>query len=377
MLDTAELRRYARHLTIPEFGRTGQERLKASSVLCVGAGGLGSPVLMHLAAAGVGRIGIVDADVVDVSNLQRQLLYGSLSVGRRKAEAAAERLHDLNPHVKIECHETRFTRENAERLLAGYDVLIDGADNFPTRYLCNDVAVRAGKPNVHGAVQRFEGQVSVFAPHLGGPCYRCLFPQPPAPGTVPSCAEAGVLGVMPGIIGLLQAAEAIKLIAGIGQPLVGRLLHVDALGMRFREIKLRRDPDCILCGVRPSLDELPDYDSFCGTICEAADPVTGIDVREFDALRRSGRPYFLLDVREADELEICRFPESKHIPLAELPERLGEIDPSTTLVVHCKSGGRSARAVAFLRQRGFPQARNLTGGINEWSREIDSEVALY
>ena len=310
-------------------------------------------------------------------NLQRQLLYGSSSVGRRKAEAAADRLHDLNPHVRVERHETRFTRDNAEHLLAEYDVLIDGADNFPTRYLCNDVAVRAAKPNVHGAVQRFEGQVSVFAPHLGGPCYRCLFPQPPAPGTVPSCAEAGVLGVMPGIIGLLQSAEAIKLLAGIGQPLVGRLLHVEALGMRFREIKLRRDPDCVLCGDSPSLDDLPDYEDFCGTICQAADPATEMDVHEFDALRRSGRPYVLLDVREPDELTICRFPESKHIPLAWLPERLEELDPSGVLVVHCKSGGRSARAVELLRKRGFEKARNLTGGINEWSREIDPEMPSY
>jgi adenylyltransferase/sulfurtransferase len=256
-------------------------------------------------------------------------------------------------------------------------LLIDGADNFPTRYLCNDAAVRAGKSNVHGAVQRFEGQVSVFAPHLGGPCYRCLFPQPPAPGTVPSCAEAGVLGVMPGIIGLLQAAEAIKLLAGIGQPLVGRLLHVEALGMRFREIRLRRDPDCILCGDRPTLNELPDYESFCGTLCQGANPAFEIPVREFDSLRRSGRPYFLLDVREDDELTISRFPESKHIPLGELATRANELDPNVELVVHCRSGGRSARAVEFLRQRGFEHARNLAGGINEWAREVDPAMPIY
>jgi sulfur-carrier protein adenylyltransferase/sulfurtransferase len=377
MLSAAEYRRYARHLSIPEFGREGQERLKAARILCVGAGGLGSPVLMHLAAAGVGRLGIVDADCVDESNLQRQLLFGTADVGRKKVEAAAARLGDLNPHIEIIAHEARFTRDNAEELLADYDVLIDGTDNFPTRYLCNDAAVRAGKPNVHGAVQRFEGQVSVFAPHLGGPCYRCLFPQPPAPGTVPSCAEAGVLGVLPGFIGLLQATEALKLVAGLGQPLIGRLLHIDALTMRFREIKLRRDPDCALCGESPTLTELPDYEAFCGATCQSGATDYDMTVQEFDALRRSGEPHLLIDVREPDELHICRFPESKNIPLGELPERLGEIDSGSRIIVHCHTGGRSARAVTFLRQRGFSRAENLAGGIAAWSKEIDPRVPTY
>jgi molybdopterin/thiamine biosynthesis adenylyltransferase/rhodanese-related sulfurtransferase len=377
MLSAAEYRRYARHLTIPEFGREGQERLKAARILCVGAGGLGSPVLMHLAAAGIGRLGIVDADTVDESNLQRQLLFGTSDVGRKKVEAAAARLRDLNPHINIVAHEARFTRDNAKELIDDYDVLIDGTDNFQTRYLCNDAAVMAGKPNVHGAVQRFEGQVSVFAPHLGGPCYRCLFPQPPPHGTVPSCAEAGVLGVLPGFIGLLQATEALKLVTGLGQPLIGRLLHVDALTMRFREIKLRRDPDCALCGDSPTLTALPDYEAFCGPVCQAGVTSHDISVREFDELRRSGEPHLVLDVREPDELFICRFPESRNIPLGQLPERLGELDRSSRIVVHCKTGGRSARAVDLLRQRGFSRAENLAGGITAWSKEIDPTVPVY
>lgn len=364
----AEARRYARHFSLPDFGLAGQARLKAGSVLCIGAGGLGSPALMYLAAAGVGRIGIVDADVVDESNLQRQLLFGDSAVGLPKADAAAARLHDLNPHVRVETCRERFTRHNAEALLREYDVLLDGTDNFPTRYLCNDVAVRLRKPNVHGAIHRFDGQISVFAPHLGGPCYRCLFPEPPPPGSVPSCAEGGVLGVLPGLIGTLQAAEAVKLLAEIGTPLVGRLLHADALTMRFREITLRRDPACALCGEAPTLTELPDYPE----TCEAPAPpavaaAEEISVSGLAALRQAHAPCTLLDVREPDEVAAVRFPESLAIPLGELPARWQEIDPAQLLIIHCKSGRRSARALALLAEHGFRgEARHLAGGIDAW-----------
>jgi adenylyltransferase/sulfurtransferase len=324
---------------------------------------------MYLAAAGVGRLGLVDADVVDESNLQRQLLFGTGDVGRPKAEAAAERLRGLNPFIEVEPHAMRLTRENAETLVGSYDILLDGTDNFPTRYLCNDVAVRMQKPNVHGAIHRFEGQVSVFAPHLGGPCYRCLFPEPPPPGTVPSCAEGGVLGVLPGLVGTLQATEAIKLLAGLGTPLIGRLLHIDALSMRHREIKLRRDPACALCGENPSLTELPDYTLTCADP-PATPPSASITVEEFAAHRSIGTPYLLLDVREPAEVADVRFPESLAIPLGQLAERLHEIPASPRpLIVHCKSGGRSARAAALLASQGFDAAEgvlNLDGGLDAW-----------
>jgi adenylyltransferase/sulfurtransferase len=367
MLTPDETRRYARHLSLPGFGVAGQEHLKRGSVLCVGAGGLGSPALMYLAAAGVGRLGVVDADVVDESNLQRQLLFGTGDVGRPKAEAAAARLRDLNPLIEVEPHRVRLTRHNAEELVARYDILLDGTDNFPTRYLCNDVAVRLRKPNVHGAIHRFEGQVSVFAPHLGGPCYRCLFPEPPPPGTVPSCAEGGVLGVLPGLVGTLQATEAIKLLAGLGSTLVGRLLHVDALTMRHREIRLRRDPACALCGEAPTLFELPDYP----LTCEAAAPVAGLSIAAFAALRAAGSAYTLLDVREPDEVAAMRFPESIAIPLGQLAERLAELPASPRpLVIHCKAGGRSARALALLDGHGVTgDILNLTGGLDAWLAE--------
>ena len=362
MLSTEERRRYARHLSLPGFGEHGQARLKAGSVLCVGAGGLGSPALMYLAAAGVGRIGVVDADTVDESNLQRQVLFGSSDVGRSKAEAAAARLRDINPLIGIEPHAVRFTRDNAESLAGRYDILLDGTDNFPTRYLCNDVAFRLGKPNVHGAIHRFEGQISVFAPGLGGPCYRCLFPEPPPPGTVPSCAEGGVLGVLPGLIGTLQANETIKLLSGIGAPLVGRLIHLDALTLKQREIRLRRDPACALCGDTPTLTELPDYP----LTCEA--PVAGIDIDGFASLRAAGTHYTLLDVREPDEVAAVRFPESLAIPLGQLAERLHELGAAVRpLVVHCKAGGRSARALAVLAEHGIQgELLNLTGGLDAW-----------
>jgi sulfur-carrier protein adenylyltransferase/sulfurtransferase len=377
-LSGAELRRYARHLTLPEFGLAGQARLKSAAVLCVGAGGLGAPALMYLAAAGFGRIGVVDPDVVDESNLQRQLLYGTSDLGQPKAEAAMRRLRDINPLITIEAYRARFTRENAESLLGGYDMLLDGADNFPTRYLCNDVAVLLRKPNVHGAIHRFEGQISVFAPHLGGPCYRCLFPEPPPPGTVPSCAEGGVLGVLPGLIGMLQATEAIKLATAVGEPLIGRLLHVDALTMRFREIKLRRDSLCARCGETPTLDELPDYAETCETReASGRDAGPRISVSDFATLRRSGVSYTLLDVREPVELTICRFPESIHIPLGQLADRLSEIPPARPLIVHCKAGPRGEKALALLEQHGFTDLQNLAGGIDAWAREIDSSMPTY
>jgi len=377
MLSAAESRRYARHLSLPGFGVTGQLRLQQGSVLCIGAGGLGSPALMYLAAAGVGRLGLVDADVVDESNLQRQLVFGTSDVGRPKAEAAAARLRDLNPDITIEAHPVRLTRENAEDLVGRYDILLDGTDNFPTRYLCNDVAVRLRKPNVHGAIHRFEGQLSVFAPHLGGPCYRCLFPEPPPPGTVPSCAEGGVLGVLPGLVGTLQATETIKLLAGLGTPLIGRLLHVDALTMRHREIKLRRDPACALCGDAPTLTELPDYPLTCTSGDPAPDAGPSLSIADFAALRAARSPYTLLDVREPDEVAATRFPESLAIPLGQLADRLDEIpDHPRPLIVHCKAGGRSARAIALLARHGFNEdLLNLTGGLDAWLAEHGTPTA--
>ena len=382
-LTSAESLRYARHLTLPEVGPEGQRRLKAASVLCVGAGGLGSPIALYLAAAGVGRIGIVDADVVDESNLQRQLLHGTADIGRKKVDSARDRLHDINPHVQIDRHETLFTSENAMELAAPYDLLIDGTDNFPTRYLSNDVAVFLRKPNVYGSIFRFEGQATVFAPHLDGPCYRCLFPEPPDPGMVPSCAEGGVLGVLPGIVGTLQAIEAVKLILGAGDPLTGRLLHFDALAMRFRQFNLKRDPLCPVCGDNPSITAPIDYQQFCGLPgageeeSKEENEVPTIDVHELRRRRENGPAFTLLDVREPFEHDICHFPEAILIPLGELEGRIDELDPGAELIVHCKAGGRSLEAVKRLRAAGFDRAINVAGGINAWSKEIDPEVALY
>lgn len=378
-LTAPELRRYARHLSLPEFGSEGQRRLKEARVLCIGAGGLGSPAAMHLAAAGVGVIGIVDADVVEESNLHRQLLHGTASLGRTKLDSARARIRDINPHVEVVGHEVRFARENAEEIARGYDVIIDGTDNFPTRYLSNDVCVFLRKPNVYGSILRFEGQCSVFAPHLGGPCYRCLSPQPPAPGLVPSCAEGGVLGVMPGVIGTLQATEAIKLIAGIGEPLVGRLLHFDALAMRFRVFNLRRDPECPVCGERPTITELVDYDGFCGVPSAAAAEaeLPAITVGELRAMRERGDDFLLLDVREPFEHEIARIPGSFLLPLGQLAARLGELPRARRIAVHCKSGGRSARAVALLREAGFADVWNVSGGVSAWAELIDPAMARY
>lgn len=374
-LTTAELQRYARHLAIPEFGIEAQRKLKAARVLCIGAGGLGSPITMYLAAAGVGTLGLVDADVVEVSNLQRQLLFGQSDLGRPKLEAARDRLLDINPHLVLHLHPERFTAANAMQLAADYDVIIDGTDNFPTRYLSNDVAVWLKKPNVYGSILRFEGQVGVFAPHLGAPCYRCMSPQPPAPGLVPSCAEGGVLGVLPGLIGTMQALEAIKLITGIGEPLLGKLLHVDTLGMRFRTFTLRRDPECPVCGEKPTITAPIDYEGFCGI--KPTPKVNTISVTELHALRQSGTPHFLLDVREPDEYATARIEGSVLIPLAQVTARAGELPRDLPLYVHCKLGGRSAKAVAALEELGFTNAVNVTGGITAWSDEVDAAVPRY
>lgn len=374
-LSSAELQRYARHLAIPEFGIEAQRKLKAARVLCIGAGGLGSPITMYLAAAGVGRIGLVDADVVEISNLQRQVLFGQDDLGRPKLEAARDRLLGINPHLELQTYAERFTAANAMRIAADYDVIIDGTDNFPTRYLSNDVSVWLKKPNVYGSILRFEGQVGVFAPHLGAPCYRCMSPQPPAPGLVPSCAEGGVLGVLPGLIGTMQALEAIKVITGIGQPLLGKLLHVDTLGLRFRTFTLRRDPECPVCGENPTITEPIDYEGFCGIKPEPK--VKTISVRELHALRQQGDKHFLLDVREPDEHAIARIEGSVLIPLGEVAARAAELPRDLPLYVHCKLGGRSAKAVAALEELGFTNAVNVTGGITAWSDEVDSSVPRY
>ncbi len=382
-LSVPELRRYARHLNIPEFGMDAQRKLKGARVLCIGAGGLGSPVTMYLAAAGVGALGLVDPDVVEESNLQRQLLFSTDDVGRPKLEAAKERLQGINPNVHIDLFAETFNASNAREIAAGYDVVIDGTDNFPTRYLSNDVCVWLRIPNVYGSILRFEGQVGVFAPHLGAPCYRCMSPVPPKPGLVPSCAEGGVLGVLPGLIGTMQALEAIKLITGIGEPLLGRLMHVDTLSMRFRPFKLRRDPECPVCGENPSITEPVDYQGFCG-IPSASNSTTNpmstiptITVHDLHALRTQGEDHFLLDVREPHEHALCRIEGSTLMPLAFVESRAMELPKDRRIVVHCKAGGRSAQAVSKLIGLGFDNVWNVAGGINEWSKEIDPEVPHY
>src|SRR5882762_8530726 len=374
-LSVEELQRYSRHLIMPEVTAGGQRRLKAARVLCIGAGGLGSPVALYLAAAGVGTLGIVDFDDVDLSNLQRQILHGTKDIGRGKLESARDRLHDINPQIEIELHKCRFSSENASQLVARYDVVVDGSDNFPTRYLSNDVCVFGHKPNVYGSVFRFEGQTTVFATHLGGPCYRCLFPEPPPPESVPNCAQAGVLGVLPGIIGMLQAIEAIKLIVGIGEPLIGRLLHFDALKVTFRELKLRRDPQCPVCGENPTIFGPIDYDQFCGTSDDASVPE--ISVRELKRKMDAREAFELIDVREPFEFEIARIDGAKLIPLREIAERTDELHREQTFIVHCHSGRRSAEAVRLLKQRGFANVYNLEGGIDAWSDFIDPTVPKY
>jgi adenylyltransferase/sulfurtransferase len=379
-LMAGEVRRYSRHMILPEVGVDGQRRLKQSRVLCVGAGGLGSPAAMYLAAAGVGTLGLVDFDVVDLSNLQRQLLHGTSDVGRPKLDSAADRLREVNPHVRIEPHHTALTSANALDLLREYDVILDGTDNFPTRYLVNDACVLLRKPNAFGSIFRFEGQASVFGVE-GGPCYRCLYPEPPPPGLVPSCAEAGVLGVLPGIIGTIQATETIKLLLGIGQPLIGRFLVFEALRMRFRELTLRRDPECPVCGDHPTVTALIDYEQFCGVAPPtpdagaASDP--DIEPRALRDWMASGTPPVVLDVREPQEWDICHLPGAVLIPLGDLPQRIGELDPQVPVVCQCRSGIRSARAAQFLRLQGFRDVRNLTGGILAWSDEVDPTVPKY
>jgi molybdopterin/thiamine biosynthesis adenylyltransferase/rhodanese-related sulfurtransferase len=376
-----ELSRYARQFSIPEFGMEGQSRLRCGSVLCIGAGGLGSPALTYLAAAGVGRIGIVDADRVDASNLHRQLLYTLEDVGRLKAEAAQERLRSVNPDVTVEIYPERFTSANAADFVSRFDIVLDGSDNFATRYLSSDTAVWQRKPNIYGSILRFEGQATLFAPHLGGPCYRCFLPTPPAPGMVPTCAESGVLGILPGIIGLIQATEAVKFLTGLGDSLTGRLVHFDALAMRFREFKLRRDPACCVCGESPTLTQPIDYDSFCGAADSCAMKSTApaeMTVQELALLLQNPASDFLLiDVREPWELDIAKLPNTLAIPLGEIGNRLSEIPVDKDIAIHCKAGGRSAKAVDILRASGFQKVRNVTGGINAWSKEIDPSVAWY
>jgi len=380
-LSQDEIKRYSRHLIMPEVGMDGQRRLKASSVLCIGAGGLGSPAAMYLAAAGVGRIGIVDFDVVDFSNLQRQLLHGTPDVGRSKLESAKTRLHALNPHVQIDTYETTLSSDNALELFDPYDVILDGTDNFPTRYLVNDACVLSGKPNAYGSIFRFEGQASVFAAK-DGPCYRCLYPEPPPPGLVPSCAEGGVLGVLPGIVGVIQATEAIKLMLGIGEPLIGRFLIYDALKMRFRELKLKKDPECPVCGTHPTVTRLIDYEQFCGIRPEPAVPAAGVNEWEISPVelkRRldAGDNLFILDVREPNEYQINRIQGSTLIPLGELPRRYQELPRDREIIAQCKVGGRSAKAVDYLRTVGFTKVKNLRGGILEWIDTVDPSQPKY
>ena len=379
-LSQAELLRYGRHLSLPEVGLEGQQRLKAASVLIVGAGGLGSPAALYLAAAGIGRLGLVDFDRVDVSNLQRQVLYGSSSIGRPKLDAARERIADLNPGVRVETHAATLTSANALDILAGYDIVIDGSDNFPTRYLVNDACAMLGRPNVHGSIFRFEGQASVFDA-ARGPCYRCLYPDPPPPGLVPSCAEGGVLGVLPGVIGVIQGIETIKLLLGRGETLIGRLLLFDAMAMSFRELEVRKDPACPMCGERRTITQLIDYDQFCG-VAAAEEAVAeaqrdDISPRELRARLDRGDSVSIVDVREPHEERIARIAGATLIPLRTLPARLGELDRRREIVLMCHHGVRSRQALEFLRREGFANVRNLSGGIDAWSREVDPSVSRY
>jgi adenylyltransferase/sulfurtransferase len=380
-LNNDEIRRYSRHLILPEVGLAGQKKIKGASVLCIGAGGLGSPIAMYLAAAGIGKLAIVDFDTVDYSNLQRQILHMDADVGRPKTESARETLRGINPNCEVVIHNTRITSENALDLIRPYDIVVDGTDNFPTRYLTNDACVLLKKPNVYGSISRFEGQASVFAPHLGGPCYRCLYPEPPPPGMVPSCAEGGVLGVLPGIIGCIQATEILKLAIGMGNSLVGRLLLFNALDMKFRELKLRRDPQCPVCGKHPTIKKLIDYEQFCAITPEPTTPamkpneVTVQDMKK--ALDNPKLGIKVVDVREPDEYEIARVKGVPLLPLSELPKRFTELDPNQRYYLHCKKGGRSMKALKFLREQGFKYLKSVKGGITAWSDEIDSSVPRY
>jgi adenylyltransferase/sulfurtransferase len=379
-LSNDEIKRYSRHLIMPEVGMDGQRRLKAGSVLCIGAGGLGSPAAMYLAAAGVGRIGIVDFDVVDFSNLQRQIIHGTPDVGRSKLASARDRLHAINPHVQIDTYETALSSENALQLFDPYDVILDGTDNFPTRYLVNDACVMLGRPNTYGSIFRFEGQASVFATK-DGPCYRCLYPEPPPPGLVPSCAEGGVLGVLPGIVGVIQATEAIKLLTGIGEPLIGRFLLYDALKMRFREFKVPKDADCPVCGTHPTVTRLIDYEQFCGIhpTPVGASSSNGYEITSVELKARldRGDRLRIVDVREPNEFQINRIPGALLIPLGELPRRYAELDVEDELIMQCKVGARSARAAEFLRSVGFTRVLNLKGGILDWIDKVDPSQPRY
>ena len=386
-LSNEEVLRYSRHLIMPEVGVEGQQKLKAARVLCIGTGGLGSPVALYLAAAGVGTLGLVDFDVVDFTNLQRQIIHFTGDVGRSKLESAKDKLGAINPFVSVRPFDTRLTSGNALQIFADFDIIVDGTDNFPTRFLVNDACVFTGKPNVYGSIFRFEGQASVFAAReKDGPCYRCLYPEPPPPGAVPSCAEGGVLGILPGLVGMIQATEAIKLILGSGEPLIGRLLLVDALGMKFRELKLRKNPDCVVCGKHPTVTTLIDYEEFCGLrgqekpVSTTPPAVPEITVEELKQKLDAKQDVFILDVREPHEYKICNL-NGHLIPLNELPKRLQELDAAkdkeTEIVVHCHRGGRSARAVAFLQQAGFTHAKNLKGGVLAWADKIDPKMAKY
>jgi adenylyltransferase/sulfurtransferase len=380
-LGQQEVARYSRHLIMPEVGMDGQKRLKASSVLLIGAGGLGAPLGLYLAAAGVGRIGLVDFDLVDFSNLQRQVIHGTSDVGRPKLHSARDRLTAINPEVKLDLYETRLSSANALDIFKPYDIIIDGTDNFPTRYLVNDACVLLKKPNVYGSIFRFDGQASVFHPPHG-PCYRCLYPEPPPPGEVPSCAEGGVLGILPGLIGCIQATEAVKLILGTGTPLIGRLMLYDALQMTFREFRVRRNPKCPICGDKPTITALIDYEQFCGVRGQEAPAPAAGDPHEttVEELKRRidrGEAVFILDVRNPEEFQICRIPGSTLLPLPQLPQRFGELDRGREIVVHCKSGMRSSKAMQFLRQQGFVKIKNLKGGILAWADKIDPGMPKY
>jgi adenylyltransferase/sulfurtransferase len=380
-LNNDEIRRYSRHLILPEVGLSGQKKIRGTSVLCIGAGGLGSPIAMYLAAAGIGKLGILDFDVVDFSNLQRQIIHGTADVNRPKTESAKETIARINPNVEVVVHNTRISSENALDLIRPYDIVVDGTDNFPTRYLTNDACVLLKKPNVYGSIFRFEGQASVFAPHLGGPCYRCLYPEPPPPELVPSCAEGGVLGVLPGIVGTIQATEILKLAIGRGSSLVGRLLLFNALDMKFRELKLRRDPKCPICGDHPTITQLIDYDQFCGVVPQPANPAANPDEVIVQEMKRAlDDPKLgiqVLDVREPDEHQIAHINGVPLLPLSVLPQRFTELDPNLQYYIHCKSGIRSLRALQFLREQGFKYLKSVKGGITAWSDEIDHSIPKY
>jgi len=382
-LSNDEIQRYSRHLILPEVGMEGQLKLKQAKVLMIGAGGLGAPLGLYLAAAGIGKIGMVDFDVVEMSNLQRQVIHGTSDIGRPKIDSAAERMADINPYLEIVKYNTRLSSENALDIFKDYDIVVDGTDNFPTRYLVNDACVLLGKPNAYGSIFRFEGQATVFG-YQDGPCYRCLYPEPPPPGLVPSCAEGGVLGILPALVGSIQATETVKIILGKGETLSGRLVLYDALNMKFRELKLRRNPDCPLCGDHRTIHALIDYEQFCGIPQQAAEPEPEaelneweIDARGLKAKMDRNAPVFILDVREPHEFQICSIPNSVLIPLGDLPKRVGELNTADDIVVHCKSGMRSAKAINFLETVGFTKLKNLKGGILAWSDDVDPTVPKY